>query len=412
MGIHILCIGTELLVGECTNSNLTFLGGQLCAVGLEVTQEWALPDDRTLMRQAMATALANSELVICSGGLGPTDDDMTREIAAEALGVEMVLHEATADYIRGLYAKRNLHNREARIRRQSLLPVGSELIKNDWGTAPGSWCRAKNGSVLVLLPGVPREMKPMFTTYVLPRVQKEFPPKLQRRTFSIFGHPESTVEERTLKAIAGIPEVEPAYSVKTEAGKCDVRLTAKISELGALQRACDNLATEFGPDLFPAGTELADLIAQSLRHHGWQLATAESCTGGWIGMQLTDISGISSVYRGGIIAYSNDLKKQLLGVPAELLDAHGAVSAECAEAMARGVCPRLGATVGLSVTGIAGPGGGTPEKPVGTVFIGTVVNGQSRVTQHKFPFDRLGVRGRTVTAALNQLRSHLLTAGA
>jgi len=408
MGIQVLCIGTELLVGETTNTNLTFLGGLLTAIGQEITREWALPDDRALMLAAIRQALGESELVICSGGLGPTDDDLTREIAAEALGVPMTLHEPTAERIRELYARRNLTNREYRIRRQALIPAGSEIVPNDWGTAPGSWCRAANGSVLVLLPGVPRELKPMFTSFVLPRIRAEFPPRVRRHTVAIFGHPEALVEERTLKALNGMPGVEPAYSVKTEAGKCEVRLTVKAGDDDRLAAGVAALEHEFGADLHPAGTELAALLTADLKARGWHLATAESCTGGGIGQQLTELPGVSAVYRGGVVAYHNDLKQALLGVPAALLDRHGAVSAECAEAMARGAAARLAAEVVVSVTGIAGPDGGTADKPVGTVFIATLVKDEVKVTRNQFPHDRRGVRGRTITSALNQLRSHLL----
>ena len=406
MGIQILCIGTELLVGQTVNTNLAFLATELDAVGLVVDKEVALPDDRALMAAGLRQALAEAELVITVGGLGPTQDDLTRELAAQVIGQPLDLHEATAARIRELYARRGLV-REESIRRQASLPRGSDVIPNDWGSAPGTWCEYQ-GAILVLLPGPPRELKPMFSTYVLPRVRERLPPRVRRVTLATFGVPESLVEERTVKAIAPFPEVEPAYCIKIETGKCLVRLSATVAHTDKLAAAEAAVRAEFGRDLGRADQDLVDMVAAPLRARGWRLGTAESCTGGGIAKLITDTPGISDVFAGGVVTYTNELKTHLLGVQEETLRTHGAVSRETVEAMVRGLAARYGVQAGIAVTGIAGPSGGTPEKPVGTVHIATIVDGDVRATAHRFSYDRASVRDRSVQTALNQLRAHLL----
>ena len=407
MSIQVLCIGSELLVGETLNTNLLYVGAQLGQAGLAVDKETAIPDEPAIMVRAFREALGESDVVISIGGLGPTKDDRTKDAAAEALGVSLVFHEPTAERIGGLYRERGIKAKEGVVHRQAMLPEGADVIPNEWGTAPTLHCRTTN-SQLFMLPGPPREFEPMFAKHVLPRILDRLPPASRRVTFAVFGNPESTIEQRTEKALHDFPEIEPAYCVKTGRAKCDVRLTTAAANADRLELAAAAVRDEFGHDLADKDSELADLVADLLRRRGWRLAVAESCTAGAIGKLITDRAGASDFFVGGAITYSNELKVKLLGVREETIAAHGAVSAETAGEMAAGLAERYGVEAAIAVTGIAGPTGGTPDKPVGTVYLATWVNGDLEATRHHYRYDRASVRDRAAIGALNQLRAHLL----
>lgn len=405
--VEVLATGTELLVGQTVNTNLTFVGASLLEHGLRVDRELALPDDAPVLLAALREALAGSRVTIMIGGLGPTDDDLSRQVAAEVLGVPLVLHEETAHRIEELYRSRHIQARAGVVYRQSLMPAGAAVLTNDWGTAPGLHCQHQ-GRHLFLLPGPPREFRPLFTRDVLPRLLAVLPPQRQMITINVLGQGESVIEQQVKDVLAAYPGIEPAYCVQTERGRCHVRLAAPPAEAATLAAAAAAVRAQFGADAQAPGRELTDHIGELLCARGWWLGTAESCTGGGIGRFITDSGGVSEFYRGGIVCYHNDVKQQLLGVPAATLAAHGAVSAETAEAMVRGLAERLGVQAGIAVTGIAGPGGGSPAKPVGTVYIATLAGDRVQVTHNALPGDRARVRDRAIVIALDQLRRQLL----
>ncbi len=404
-GIQVICIGTELLLGETVNTNLAFLGQSLNAVGLMVDREYAIPDTPDVMLATLRQALAEARVVITVGGLGPTSDDLTKELVAQVLGQSLAIDPAVVDEIRRKYIARHVEPKPRACERQAQMPEKAVPIANDWGTAPGVWCD-QNGRTLVMLPGPPRELRPMFGERVLPKIVDLVKPLERRLNISVFGMPESTIEHRVIDVLEPFPEVVPSYC--TRAGSCLVRLSATLARVDRLEAAAEAVLAAFGDDAVRGEVDLVKAVDGLLRARGWRFGTAESCTGGGIGYRATELPGISDVFAGGVIAYSNELKVALLGVREETLAAHGAVSEETAAEMAAGLCERLHLQAGISVTGIAGPDGGTAEKPVGTVCIATCVNGQVRTLRERYPYDRQGVRERTIGTALNQLRHHLL----
>ncbi len=405
-GITVISIGTELLLGETINTNLAFIGQELNRVGLQIDREICIGDTPEVMQAVFSQAMREAEAVITIGGLGPTSDDLTKEVAAAALGVELTIDEAVVAEIRTKYMQRRVEPKPRACERQACMPIGAEPVRNDWGTAPGVWWH--DGAVaLVMLPGPPRELQPMFRQNVLPRLQAWLKPREKRLNLTVFGTPESTVEHRTMAALIGLPRVVPSYC--TRWGSCLVRLTVPIAEVALLEQATLCMQAEFGGDLQLGEVTPIESVIEELRTRGWRLSSAESCTGGGIGWRLTELAGVSDVYVGGAVTYSNELKERLLGVKAATLAEHGAVSEEVAGEMVLGAAERFATDAAISVTGIAGPGGGTAEKPVGTVWIGTCVRGDLLVTHHLYPYDRQGVRERTVSSAIDQLRRHIIT---
>lgn len=403
-GIQIISIGTELLLGETVNTNFAFLARALNDYGLAVDREICINDEWAEMRRTFRAASDEAEIVITIGGLGPTSDDLTKEVTADIFGLEMRVDEVVIEGIRDKYRQRRYEPQERSCQRQAQMPAGSTVIPNDWGTAPGCWCE-HNGRVIVMLPGPPREIRPMFSQYVLPRIRERLAPQVKRLNLSIYGNPESVIESRTMEVLADFPGVEPSYC--TRLGSCLVRLTAAPEAAEVLTAAQRALVASFGEQAREGEVDVVLNLADMLRQRGWMMGTAESCTGGGIGERITHFSGVSDIYAGGVVTYTNRMKQLLLGVREETLREHGAVSEPTAREMVSGLLSRFDLRTGIAVTGIAGPTGGTPEKPVGLVFIATAVDQDTVISRHQFPYDREGVRERTISSALNQLRRQL-----
>lgn len=403
--IEILAIGTELLLGFTVNTNSAELGRALAAAGIRVSRQVSVPDNPAAIRDAAREALARSGAVIATGGLGPTADDVTKKVFAELFGMPLDFHEAIWE---GLVQRFARFGRvpAAKNRSQAEVPRGATVLPNRWGTAPGLWLEGPLG-LAILLPGVPSEMRALLRHEVMPRLsQRASEGVVRSRQLRTSGVPESTLAERLGEVEAELAPLSLAYLPGTTG--VDLRLTAwnlAAAEADArLEAGIQLLRLRAGESVYGEDeTDLAAVVLARARELGLKLAIAESCTGGEIGARLTNIPGSSDVFVGGVIAYENRVKRELLGVTQELLDTTGAVSEPVARAMVEGVCGRLGADLGIAVTGIAGPDGGTTEKPVGLVFIATAVKGRTALHRSVFPGDRSEVRARAAQSALFRL---------
>lgn len=409
MAIELLTIGTELLLGQTVDTNGAELGRALAAAGIPVTRRTSVSDDPAAIRDAATQALARTGAFLSTGGLGPTADDITKRLIAELFGMPLTFRPEVWDALVARFARAGRVPAE-RNRCQAEVPEGAAILPNRWGTAPGLWLEGAPG-LAILLPGVPAEMRGLLHHEVLPRLAPRAGGRVVRsRTLRTTGIPESSLAERLDGVETRLAPLTLAYLPGVTG--VDLRLTA-----WNLEPAAADAALEAGMGLLREGAagwaygeedqDLAALVLQAARDQGVRLGTAESCTGGGIGARLTSVPGSSDVYRGGVIAYDNDLKRDLLEVPGDLLARAGAVSPEVAQAMAAGACRRLGADIAVSVTGIAGPGGGSPEKPVGLVYIGLASAAGGRATRHRFPGDREDVRARAAQMALFRLHQQL-----
>jgi nicotinamide-nucleotide amidase len=411
MKTEILAVGSELVRGIHVDTNSPWLSRRLVAEGIDVHFHTVVGDQLTDNVDAFRRATERAELVIATGGLGPTADDLTRDVLAQVSGVPLVLDSNSLSHIEEMFRKRNRPMPE-RNRVQAMFPAGAAVIPNSNGTAPGIAMRIGR-ALVICLPGVPLEMRSMFDDWVLPRLreQRVGGRAILERTIHCFGSGESHIEEKLgdLTRRGRQPEVGITASEAT----ISIRITAAAESPDAARAAIESDAQfvrdrlgdlVYGED----EDELYTVVARLLELHGCTLATAESCTGGLLGHLITLAPGISRFYRGGIVAYANEVKAQFLGVPDELLERHGAVSAEVAVAMAHGCRERFRADLGVSVTGVAGPGGGSSLKPVGLVYVALAHDGGVETAQYNWLADRAAVKLRSAKTALNLIRLHLL----
>jgi nicotinamide-nucleotide amidase len=370
---EIVAIGSELVSGQSLDTNSQWLSRSLGALGVSVHFHTSIGDDLAENIAALRIASERADLVITSGGLGPTQDDLTREALAALAGVPLVENAESLAAIAAMFARRNRPMAD-RNRVQALLPEGAEPLANACGTAPGIWMKLGRARV-ACLPGVPNELRVMFDEQVVPRLRElgAGGRTILHRKINLFGRGESDIEAQAfdLTARGRRPEVGITVSEATISFRIIGEGATEAEALAQIEPTAATIYERFGPLIVGEGTDdVVDALVRELRTAGASIALAESCTGGLIAHWLTEIPGVSEFFPGGVVSYSNRAKIDLLGVPAELIAQHGAVSAEVAEAMARGARERFHADLGLSVTGIAGPGGGTPEKPVGLVYLG------------------------------------------
>jgi nicotinamide-nucleotide amidase len=409
---EIIAVGSELLTPHRLDTNSLFLTGELNALGIAVRTKAVVGDDRGDLAALLRAALDRAGLVVLTGGLGPTDDDLTRQAVAEVL--QRPLHEDAAilDGIRERFRGRGATMPEIN-RRQALVPEGARVLPNPVGTAPGLWLDAGDRPV-VLLPGPPRELQPMFRAEVAPALARRTGGRrLYRRVIKVTGRSESQVEEiaQPIYSRLGTGTVSVQTTILASPGQIELHLSSAGADEAAISSVLEDgvlaLQTALGDVVFSVdGRSLEAVVGARLHERGWRIAVAESCTGGLVLGRLTEVPGSSAWVLGGVVAYDNDVKRRSVGVPAELLDQFGAVSEPVARAMAEGIKARLGADVGIGVTGIAGPSGGSVEKPVGTVVI-AVATTETVVRTSRFPGDRQTVRLHSTAAALNLLRSRL-----
>ncbi len=413
MKATVLTIGNELLAGRTVDTNFAFLARLLASAGVDVHRHATVGDDRAAILTAVRAALAESDLVVVSGGLGPTADDMTRDALADLTGRPLREDREVAAGVAARYARLG-RTLTAVARRQALLPAGMELLRNPIGLAPGLWHR-EGGRIVCALPGVPREFEAMVRDVLLPRLRAERPdlsppPAVILRTI---GVPESDLAQRIESEGIDLAGVRIAYLPGP--GGVDVQVTGLsvgAQAAARVERVAEAIAARFAHDVFARGEEsIEEVVGRLLAARGQTLALAESCTGGLVGSRVTRVPGSSAYFAGGIVAYANEAKVAVLGVSAELLAEHGAVSGEVAAAMARGARERFGADLGLAVTGIAGPGGGTEEKPVGLVHVAVAGSGgeEGAVTRrYQLLGDRQQIRERAAALALDLVRRSCL----
>lgn len=406
--IATLSIGDELMLGEIVDTNAPFIATRLYGEGYRVARHLAVGDDEAAIAAAIRELAATHRVIVATGGLGPTEDDVTARAAAMAFDQELTLREEVLTHIRAFAARvgRTLHPRNEQ---QAWLPATAELIPNPVGTAYGF--RLEHGDCsLFVLPGVPDEMAAMFTATVLPTLCRLLPspPVCLTRVLKVIGLPEAEISARVFD-LAG-PGIELAYCVAFPEVQLKLRATGR--DRAGVEALLDDTASRvrerLGDAVFAEGEETIDtVVARLFRERELTLALAESCTGGLIAKRITDLPGSSAYFSQGIVAYANEAKERLLGVPRELLLNFGAVSREVAEAMANGVRERAGCDLGLAVTGVAGPDGGSEEKPVGTVYIALADAEGCRVERFRFGGSRDKVRIRTAVMALDWLRHRL-----
>jgi nicotinamide-nucleotide amidase len=413
MKAEIIAIGSELVSGQSLDTNSQWLSRGLAGLGIAVHYHTTLGDILDENVDALKIALGRAELIVLSGGLGPTQDDLTREALAAVAGVSLVEDAGSLEAIAAMFARRNRVMAE-RNKVQALLPLGAEPLPNRVGTAPGLWMRL-GGATVACLPGVPGEMRIMFDEQVVPRLRRigGRGRVIVHHKINLFGKGESDIEAAALDLTARGRSPETGITVSD--ATISFRITAEGETEDEARRALEpTLATireRFGNLVVGEGsTDVVDAVVALLEETGTTLATAESCTGGLIAHLITRIAGVSPVYPGGVVSYANAAKVDLLDVPAALIEAHGAVSPEVAEAMAVGIRRRLGAALGLSVTGVAGPTGGTPLKPVGLVYLGLADEQgvQNRRLDIGSEQPRDVIQSRAAKSALNWVRLQLL----
>jgi nicotinamide-nucleotide amidase len=414
MRVAILAIGDEIVGGRTVDTNSPFLAEAVLSVGAEPVGGFSVADDPPAIERALERALADAEVVITTGGLGPTADDLTTGCVARVAGVGLELHAPSLRRIEERFRERRVEM-PANNRKQALLPAGSTPIPNPLGTAPGFVRPVERGGLtrhVLTLPGVPREMRAMTEESVLPWLRDRQPGRrFLSRVYSTFGISESKLDELVAGAI---DPAEARVSFRAAFPRLQLRLTlagAPDDDLEArLERLDARVRERLGDALYATGDEgMEETVGRLLRERGLTVAVAESCTGGLIGSRITDVAGSSAYFLLGVIAYSNEAKQNLLGVRAETLAAHGAVSPETAAEMAEGVRRAAGAALGVATTGIAGPGGGSAEKPVGTVCVGVAWEGG--VWSRRFDLgarEREWVKAMTAQIALDRLRRWLL----
>jgi len=409
---EIISVGTELLLGQIVDTNAPFLSRALSALGIDVFYRVTVGDNAVRLAETLQRALSRADLVITIGGLGPTQDDLTKETIAEVIGERMSADPESEKAIRAFFERRGLPIAQSNLK-QALKPESGASIPNSVGTAPGLVVE-KDGGIVIALPGPPSEFVPMVESFVIPYLSRSLEQAGDRtiivsRTLRVCGIGESAAEEKVKDLLAS---ANPTIAPYAMSGEVQFRITAKACDEDAALRMISELESEarerLGDFIYGSDDEtLESVVVHRLIERKLTLALAESCTGGLIANRVTNVPGSSETFLVGVVAYSNEAKTKSLGVPAEMIRAHGAVSPEVAEAMAVGAADRTGADVALGVTGIAGPGGGSAEKPVGLVYIALRTPDGVEVTRSVFGGSRLEIKQRASTTALNQVRLYL-----
>ena len=406
----ILAIGSEMLTPFRVDTNSLFITERLNAVGYDVRLKAVVGDDVGELAEVLRTASGWADLIVITGGLGPTEDDLTRDAVARVYDMPLAVDEAIVDRIRDRFARRGMTMPDIN-RRQAMVPQGAVVLENPNGTAPGLWIE-RGGSAIVLLPGPPREMKPMLEGVVRDRLApRSGTAGLFRRVLRITGRAESDVDAQAQPTYVKWTSnpVPISTTILAVLGQIELHLTAQAASPDAAHAALDAAVLEMqqvlGPSVYSTdGRSLEGVVGDLLRQHALTIAVAESCTGGLLASRLTDVPGSSDYVERGVVCYSNRAKTELAGVPAALIAEHGAVSEAVAKAMAEGIRSRAGTNIGIGITGRAGPGGGTPEKPVGTVSVAVIVDDETRVRTFQFIGGRDMVKFQAAQAALNMTR--------
>lgn len=407
----LLIIGDELLLGTTIDTNSAWLGRRLAEVGIEVKYKLTVGDSPKIIEDELRRLLEKFDIIITTGGLGPTLDDVTKKSIAKVLGKKLVLNERILKAIKKHFQKRGVEMPAINMS-QALIPQGAHPIKNPVGTAPGLFLK-EGEKWIFILPGVPSEMKAIFEEGVLPVLSREGKKEIRFRTIKTTGITESRLAEildRTVKEVSGYVIVSflPRHT------GVNIRIKIKKGTEGGdelLKKVEEKFTEKIGIYTYGRDEEtMEEVVGYLLTMRNFTLSVAESCTGGLIKHRITNVSGSSKYFIGGVVAYSNEVKQNLLGVPEQTLQRYGAVSQQTAISMAKGIRSLLKTDIGLSVTGIAGPSGGSVEKPVGLVYIGLSSKGKTSFEEHRFLGDRIKIKEQTAQAALDMLRRYLLNA--
>jgi nicotinamide-nucleotide amidase len=410
LSAEIIAIGSELLTPQFKDTNSLYLTEQLNTIGIPVVTKTIVGDDESYLEDAVRHALARTPILTTIGGLGPTEDDLTRKVVARVLQRQLVLNDEILEKLQRRFKARGVEM-PANNARQALVPTGSDVLQNNNGTAPGLWITADKNHV-ILLPGPPSELKPMFEESCMPRLRDMAGGgALARCVFRTAGVPESTLDARIAPIYTKYKNLETTILAKP--GQVEVRLTARGKNKEEAERLMKELADQIEhelDDVIFARSEqsLEEVVGMYLVMKNATIATAESCTGGLVAERLTNVPGSSRYFMSGVICYSNESKMELAGIPPLLLEMQGAVSAEVARGLAEGVRERANTTIGVGVTGVAGPSGGSAEKPVGTVHIAVATPSGTQQRQFVFPGDRERVRWQASQAALDMVRRELM----
>lgn len=403
MKAEIIAVGTEILLGQILNTNAQYLAKQLAELGITLHYQTVVGDNPQRLTDALETAFDRADLVIATGGLGPTQDDLTKETVAAYVGAPMVLHEEILEEIKAYFRQIDRPFTENNVK-QAELPEGSLVIPNHNGTAPG--CIVENeGKIAVVLPGPPRENISMFEETVKPYLREKSGIQIFSRTVHIFGIGESSLEQMLLDLVEG---TDPTVATYAKDGEVEVRVSAaaKTAEEASekIEPVLNIIKVRAGDAIYGYdGATVVESVLEGLKKRGWKLATAESCTGGMIASALVDISGSSEVFEAGYVTYANRAKINMIGVQPQTLERFGAVSEQTACEMAEGARRAAEVDIAVAVTGIAGPGGGTPEKPVGLVYIAVATKEKTICREFHFPGNRSKVRTLTMKNALKMV---------
>lgn len=409
MNAEIISVGTELLLGAVVNSDTAIVAKALSGLGIDLMHTCVVGDNPQRLREAVEAAIARSDLLIMTGGLGPTTDDLTKETTAAAAGKRLVLHQESLERIQNYFNEKQVSENQAK---QAWLPEGCTVLQNDNGTAPGCAFQAENGCTIIMLPGPPSELAPMLHNYAVPYLAKSQEYTIVSHNVHIYGRGEAPVAQMMNDLMDG---QNPTLAPYANEGECYLRVTAKAHTREEADRLCqpliDEIKRRLGNFVYSVDVDsLEELVVRELAAQGKTLATAESCTGGLLSKRLTDVSGSSAVFHMGVVTYANEAKEALLGVPHDVLEKHGAVSEETARAMAEGIVRRSGGDLGIGITGIAGPEGGTAEKPVGLIYI-ALSDGQNTWVTKRAPIGRTKSRAWhrhcAASQALDMVRRYL-----
>ncbi|MCB2311283.1 competence/damage-inducible protein A [Clostridium tagluense] len=409
MKAEILAVGTEILLGDIVNTNAQYIAKRLADLGIVVYHQSVVGDNPERLLEAYRLAFSRADLVITTGGLGPTKDDLTKEVAFEYFGKKSVVHEASMKIIEGYFKEMDKPMAKSNVK-QAYFPVDAVILPNNNGTAPGCIIE-ENGKIVALLPGPPREMKPMFEEAVVPYLEKFQQGVLVSKVLRVIGVGESSAEEMIEDILD--KQTNPTVAPYAKDGEMLFRITAKANTkergIKLIEPMEAAIRSRLGNNIYGEGDiTLENVLGQILINKKLTIATAESCTGGMVAAKLINYPGISSVFMDGVVTYSNEAKINRLGVSIETLDTYGAVSSEVAAEMAQGIAKTAGTNIGISTTGIAGPDGGSIEKPVGLVYVGLSINGEVKTKMLKLSGDRQKIRERATMQLLDWLRRELL----
>lgn len=411
MRAEIISVGTELLLGQIIDTDAPYMAKILSSLGIDTYYRSTVGDNIQRLSQTLKTAFDRSDIVITIGGLGPTQDDLTKETIAQVLDDDLENDPESEKSIKDYFTKRGLGITASNLK-QALIPKSGWAVPNSMGTAPGIIVE-KNGKIAIALPGPPNEFIPMVTNSIVPYLSAKTESQrsvIESRVLRVIGIGESAAEEKIKSLLAGN---NPSIAPYAKNGEVHLRITAKASDNDSAIQLIDGLESKarsiLGNHIYGIDEEtLESVVVEKLRKKNLTLALAESCTGGLIANRITNIPGSSEVFLAGLAAYSNEAKINILGVPADIIEKHGAVSRETASAMAEGMMALTNADIALSVTGIAGPGGGAAEKPVGLVYISIAVSNGVETVKNLFNGSRIDIKHRTSQVALNMIRTHLI----